>query len=847
MKKIISIILVLLLINIIVYAQEENFQEELLVEETQNKGSLEIEKEGLYEQEFDNLVEEDIYDDIGEVKLEGKAGMTPDSALYFVENFIENMLVGNNPKTALKYKEEKILEVKEMVDAGNNEAAQKALGRLEKFNKILLKEVTPELDQRVRESSKATKEYLESIEVEGDEWDDVKEGISENLKTEDKIALAAKISGKISELCEVLSELDPMEYERVCKTDDDAPEWKKDLDKKLTKEQEKEAKKFFGIMSECFNDPNQCRCDDISIKQFSEKCKIIAPLAADCENGDDQACEEMENVEDPIDSLPDYLRDVMEKVEDKYGEAKHDLHIPTECVEEGALTKESCMKVMFKLNAPEECLEALESGKINPKNEHEAKKACEKIMFDSEAPEECLEAGIKDHKDCNKHMFKLDAPEECLDAGLTGLGRDDWKKCDAIRFKLDAPQECLDAGIDGSARDDWKKCELIKFKLDAPQECLDAGIDGSARDDWKKCDAIKFRMDAPQECLDAGLDGSGREDWKKCEIIRFKLEAHEDCLKAGLDGSGRNDWKKCQKIQFKAEAPEECLDAGLDGSGRRDWDECNKIREENEDNGARREDCRGDELHICEDGYCKCIGKQEYDESLGHYDDSPENNGWSECKDGCNDECPGASRTDCIDDYCKCYYDDDRHDDDPSNDNQPDEVWSECKDGCSDECPGADQTDCVNDRCKCYYNEDPGNGGDTGSDNEETDNGETDSNAGENDSGSDPNNDSGDINSGESDSGGVAHESDTRDSDSGSDPDSDAGDSGSSESGSEDGDSNSGSNSESDSGDDSGGSDSSESSSDDRDSDSGSDSSSESSDSDSGGSESDGDSEESSE
>ena len=260
MKCAYVILLVLLLMTLVVFAQEETVPEELLAEETQQEDVLEeklgeeplqeeiqqeepveeeTEKEDLYEEKMNEVVEEDIYEDIEDVELEGKAGMTPDSALYFVENMVESIFVGNNPKKALKYKEEKILEVKEMVDAGNGEAAEKALKRAEKYNKILLKEVTPELDKRVRESSKATKKLLESMELEGDEWDDVKESITENIKDEDKIALAAKISGKISELCEILSDLDPMEYARVCKTDDDAPEWKKDLDKKLTKEQKK--------------------------------------------------------------------------------------------------------------------------------------------------------------------------------------------------------------------------------------------------------------------------------------------------------------------------------------------------------------------------------------------------------------------------------------------------------------------------------------------------------------------------------------------------------------------------------------------------------------------------------
>ncbi|MCK5342586.1 MAG: hypothetical protein KAR20_04230, partial [Candidatus Heimdallarchaeota archaeon] len=497
---------------------------------------------------FDAIASEDIYEGIADIRFNGDAGITPDSMFYFIETLIEDIFVGDNPETALKYKEEKLMELKEMINSGNIEAAKIALKQLEKYNVILKKEVTPALDVQVRESSKATKLLLSSFESEmdGDEWDDVKDSIEENKKDEDKIALAAKISKQIKSLCEDLSALDPLEYSKMCKTDDDAPEWKKDMDKKLTKEQEKEAKQFFNVMSNCFENPSACDCDAISVKPFAEKCNIIAPLAAECENGDDAACEEMENVDDPIDLLPDYLRDVMEDVEDKYGDAKYDLHIPSECVKEGALTRDSCMKVMFKLNAPVECQEALESGKINPSNEHEAKKACEEIMFNLDAPQECIDARFKDYRECDRLMFKLDAPEECLDAGLTGSGRDDWKACDIIRFKLDAPRECIDAGITGEGRDDWKKCEAIRFRLDSPQECLDAGLDGSGRDDWKKCDAIRFRLDAPEECLDAGLDGTGRDDWKKCEAIRFRLDAPEECLDAGLDGTGRDDWKKCE-------------------------------------------------------------------------------------------------------------------------------------------------------------------------------------------------------------------------------------------------------------------------------------------------------------
>lgn len=629
----------------------------------ETKGDI-TEESGLYEEEFNKALEEDIYADIGKVELKGEAGLTPDSNFYFLESLVETVLVGDNPETALKYKEEKILEAKEMIESGNKEAAKKALEKSGEYNEIISREVSPEVELKVRESSKAVKEALNSLEPELEEnkWKDVQEMVKENLKEEDKIALAAKISKQIEQLCRTLSGLDPLEYSNVCKTDKDAPKWKRELDRKLTAEQEKEAKAFFSIMSECFQNPNKCRCEEVSIKPFAERCSEFAPLAAKCQEGDKEACKKMEEIEDPINLLPDYLQEVLEEVEDKYGDAKHGLSIPSECLEAGATSREACMKVMFKLNAPPECQEALEAGKIDPKNEREAREACEKIMFEANAPKECIEAGLEDHRECETYMFRLDAPPECIEAGLTGSGKDDWKKCEAIKFKLDAPSECLEAGITGEGRDDWKKCEVIKFKSEAHPDCLAAGLTGENKDDWRKCQAIQFKADAPQECLDAGLDGSGRDDWKKCDAIKFRSEAHPDCLAAGLTGDKKDDWKKCQEIQFKAEAPQECLDAGLTGKGRRDWDECNKIRQRtDEQKGQRREDCRPEELHICDDkGFnCRCVREEQQgqwqDNEKKDYKDYEE----SECKDGCSQECPGASRTDCVNDHCKCYFEDD--------------------------------------------------------------------------------------------------------------------------------------------------------------------------------------------
>ena len=377
-------------------------------------------------------IKENIYSDLGEVELETGAGLTPDNTFYALDLFFENLLVGDNPERALQFKEEKIAEIKQMIEQGKIEEAKKIFESVEKYSGILEKEVSPEVEKRARESSKAVKEVFEELEGGLGIDEDLIELIEEHKEREDEIALAAKISTQIKELCEKLSELDPLEYSRLCKTDEDDPEWQKDLDKELKDEQRQEAEDFFEIMSECFQNPSECRCDDIKVSSFADQCKIIAPLTTACMEGNEEACEQMENIEDPIGLLPDYLQDVMRRVEGRYSESRHDLHVPKECREAGALDRESCMKVMFRIHAPEECIQALEQGEIKFTSERESREACEEIMFKTNAPPECIEAGIRDPKECGRLMFKQHAPEECIEAGLIGDSRDDERRCREI-------------------------------------------------------------------------------------------------------------------------------------------------------------------------------------------------------------------------------------------------------------------------------------------------------------------------------------------------------------------------------------------------------------------------------
>ncbi|MBI2665517.1 hypothetical protein HYX12_02780, partial [Candidatus Woesearchaeota archaeon] len=100
------VLLILIVLSFFVFAEDlDNAEETENVEELSDTGVNS--DDTLYDEEFDRITVEGIYDDVDEVQLEGEAGMTPDSGLYFLEEIVESVLVGDDPETALKYKEEK--------------------------------------------------------------------------------------------------------------------------------------------------------------------------------------------------------------------------------------------------------------------------------------------------------------------------------------------------------------------------------------------------------------------------------------------------------------------------------------------------------------------------------------------------------------------------------------------------------------------------------------------------------------------------------------------------------------------------------------------------------------------
>ncbi len=482
-----------------------------------------------------------------DAELTNDAGLTPDSAFYFLDGLFDGF------SDDIDNREEKIAEIKELIEEGNTQDAKIALLKYKEFASATERDVTPQEQERLRRSAVAIKKVVEGLEQDLSQ-SDREEFIDDVLSQEDKIAASAKIAHKIKELCETLSTVDPVQYAQICKTDANAPQWQRDLDEKLSAEQEEEARKFFSIMSECFRDPAACRCDEISVEAFADKCSIVAPLAAKCEQGDKDACEQADaGTEDIADLLPPHLQEVMEELESEFNDAEFENHMPMECIDAGIDPKsdsarEECTTIMFKLNAPQECVEGLEQGKIDLSNERTARDECEKISFDANAPAECIDAGIMNHRECGKYMFEINAPQECIDAGLTGEKPSDPKKCEEISFKTNAPEECIEAGAKNH-----RECGKIMF----PKECADAGLTPTPRDQ-KKCEEIMFKENAPEECVAAGIT-NGRE----CGQYVFQQNAPQECVDAGYDGKTPTDPRKCEELMRGKQGPSQ----GVVGEG----------------------------------------------------------------------------------------------------------------------------------------------------------------------------------------------------------------------------------------------------------------------------------------
>ena len=131
----------------------------------------------------------------------GEGGLAPNSIFYFMDELFDGFGDG------IGVKEEKVAEIKAMIEAGDFVSARKALMKYKERADELEREIDPERVGDAKRSEETIKKALREIEDQIPE-DDKKEFIDDVVDKEVKIRTSAEIASKIKELCQALSEID---------------------------------------------------------------------------------------------------------------------------------------------------------------------------------------------------------------------------------------------------------------------------------------------------------------------------------------------------------------------------------------------------------------------------------------------------------------------------------------------------------------------------------------------------------------------------------------------------------------------------------------------------------------
>ena len=421
-----------------------------------------------------------------------------------------------------------IAEINAMVNKGKIEDAREALKNYEKHADNVEKDINPEKRDDARRSAAAVKQTLKEIEskVSGSEK---KEFVDNIIEKERSIVTAVEIADKIKNLCEQLSKLDPSSYYETCNSGDDSPKWQKKLDRKLTEEQREESKNFGRIMEQCFETSGRdCKCEEIPFPDFADACSKAAPLATKCDEGDENACDELDSLE--MLELPPHLQDIMDELDGDVSESKYGLHMPPECQKAGAKTPKDCSKIMIETHAPPECKEAL--LKAGVESESEGRKICDKIMMEKYAPE-CAEKGITNQDKCQDYMYGIgNRPEECQENQIHDVR-------DCRRF--------LEEGGRGKSMNPGKNCKSIEN----PEErlkCYDRIISGETFEGEGGNFEERFRDVKDKEKIQQVATISANNDENIGKLIADAME------KVGNDGvitveDGKSTETECEVVE----------------------------------------------------------------------------------------------------------------------------------------------------------------------------------------------------------------------------------------------------------------------------------------------------------
>jgi len=477
-----------------------------------------------------------------EVLIEDRAGITPDSPFYFVDEVIEdiNLVVRKGEDKAdyaLKVAEEKVAEAKLMADKNKSTETKTALIRANNISSIVEQEVSPDLENETNERMEFIKKILKEMEEQiPADWDEIKSLIDTQSTQADKNKIAVDLATKIGNLCEKLAMQDwkLMKDEPRCDIDN-APDWLDEYIGDELKSREEDAKEgIMDGMAQCITDPRECDCSQIPVKSHRKMCEKAIPLAIECEfEFNQRACDELDTIEMPEGfedkEFTEHIREKEKKMFDQFA--------PPECIKAGLNTKEDCEELMFEMYGPppDECMEDGEF--IGPAE-------CEEIMIEiyGPTPEACLDAdGIFiGEAECMEIMM----PDKCKEAGATTE-----EECNEIMM----PPECKEAGA--TTREE---CEEIMDSImggpggPMPEECIEAGIT-----DGEECSELMEELYGPTD--PACLDEHG------------KFIGDELCIAATLPEcaeAGGTTWEDCEEFfpheegEGEGRLPRDCIENG---------------------------------------------------------------------------------------------------------------------------------------------------------------------------------------------------------------------------------------------------------------------------------------------
>ena len=358
---------------------------------------------------------------IQEINTEGTfdPGVTPESPLYFVDKAVDDVRLGfaseeNKALVATEIHNERIAEAQVLAEEtqASSEDIQEAISEAQETITIVQEEINPDFSEVVQDSTKKSVEVLTELKetVPEEALEGIENAINQQIIEEKKTEIVAEISKKTDSLCTELIELvgleQAIEQEPRCNPENEkSQKWLKRKANTDYKEFDENAKKkFFEEMTRCFNDPRECRCNEIPIKSFSNTCHQIIPHVIKCQfEHDENACRKVEEIsrEDQgmFEDLPeDFRREFESYFREQEGE-QFERHAPQECKDAGATTIKECEAIMIKKFAPPECFE---------NNEFIGREKCEQVFkskYESQyrqeqrfSPEQALEFCLREGK-----------------------------------------------------------------------------------------------------------------------------------------------------------------------------------------------------------------------------------------------------------------------------------------------------------------------------------------------------------------------------------------------------------------------------------------------------------------